>query len=40
MMFFQKLRTLFLLPIILLIDACIYAFVVTVLLRMGQKEME
>lgn len=28
----------FLLPIILLVDACIYAFVVTVLLRMGQKD--
>lgn len=28
----------FLLPFILLVDACIYAFVVTVLLRMGQKD--
>lgn len=30
----------FLLPVILLVDAGIYAFVVTVLLRMGQKDME
>lgn len=28
----------FLLPIILLVDLCIYAFVVTVLMRMGQKD--
>lgn len=30
----------FLLPVILAVDVAIYAFVVTVLLRMGQKEME